>query len=164
MLEYLGAYAAVMRGLLAPGIAVAPLVDNPCRVFEARGGHTPVTVGVDIVVAPLRDGRSLALLDMEGIDHFDHDALTVLLGFLMQHAGRIAFLSDTYHNSLFDHLSRTAAASRILTPGQERRRAPLHLIFNKRLAEDAVLPAQLEADDRFRVRLQMWPWQGDPIE
>lgn len=140
---------AVSRGILAPGIDAASL-----PVFVTNNGRAPVTLGVDVAVVPLRDGRSLVLLDMEGIDNFDHETLTVLLGFLTQVTGRLAFVSDNFRNPLFEHLARTAAAANVLdaAPGQAPRRAPLHVVFNTQRADDApVLLAELVRDARFRV-------------
>ena len=137
------------RGLLAPDIGAADL-----PVFVARGGDAPVTVGVDVAVVPLRAGGAIVLLDMEGIDNFDHPVLSILLGFLTQITGRVAFVADRYRNQLFEQLNRTAAAVRILnaSPGQVPLRAPLHIVFNLQRADaTSYSTEQIEGDARFQV-------------
>lgn len=146
----------VARGLVAPDavVDVEAAADRPLHVFNAQSGHAPVTVGVDVAVVPLRrpEGGALVLLDMEGIGNFDHDVLSILLGFLTQITGRLAFVTGEFHDDLFAKLSRTAAAASIVeaVPGQVLRRVPLHLLFNSRRVDpDFVTPELVAADARF---------------
>ena len=140
---------AVACGCVAPGIEAADL-----PAFVTRGDHDPVTVGVDVAVVPLRAGGAIVLLDMEGIDNFDHPTLTILLGFLTQITGRLVFATREYSGALFTQLTRTAAAVNILdaAPGQISRRAPLHILYNPRDPGAAPVGiARLLMDPRWEV-------------
>lgn len=109
-------------------------IESNKNYFEVSSSNKPVTLGVDVGVVPLANGKLLMLMDMEGIHNKDHPGLSVMLGSLLQLTKHVCFMSTTFDDTVIEQSLMRLIGCKIICEGGEVTNSNwpfLHLLFNK---------------------------------
>lgn len=107
------------------------VLNAPINIFRTSDGADPATRGVDAWVAHLVNGKTLLIMDAEGVNNQDRPDLSVMLALVSQLCNHMFFMDHGMNDVFFNTLGRLVGTRMVgVADGGQIAWPHLHAIFN----------------------------------